>query len=655
MDSISDSRPPACVRGGRPLGRSIGFPCVLGVVRAPATGRRRARSRRRRGPDGRASLVEGALRGVRLPRSRREARAARAGGRLAGPVRRRSRTTSAATPTTSTRRPPPSSTAARRAYARRVRPAARGRSAARVDRRALSPRRERRLDRVRRRRHRARRGRARPDRDEGRSRPSSAASTSPTPRASSAGGGSTRRRRALGLRSGRARRGRASTPTRTRSRDARPAHRAVRVARLRSARACRSTIRPRPSTRRRGSTRASPRSGSTCCASSPGRRARRTTATRSSRTHDHRPGGRRSAARGPCAAGSATCSAAAVEPAEAPRPVEPARPRDAPRRVVRARSRGPSVLRRPVPSAGALYPLEALRRCASPSTGLEPGVYHYDPFRHRLALLGPLPFAAPARGARRSGAGSTPRLRSWSSRRVFWRSRFKYGLRGYRFALLEAGHLVQNAVLAATDLDAGRAAGRRLLRRACSTGSSERTGSTRRRCTRSRSRGRGEVDARCSGSPSASRWPWRCSCFSLRRRRPGGSAPGLLRSPAPPAGSACTWRVARHRPYVPPLVPAALAACAVLVVSAASEEVVWRRVVLGELLRAGPLAALAGSTLGFALVHRTRQGLHLGTGAAFGGLYLATGALAAAIAAHSSYNVLLLMLAEHRSRRAGAP
>jgi SagB-type dehydrogenase family enzyme len=36
---------------------------------------------------------------------------------------------------------------------------------------------------------------------------------------------------------------------------------------------------------------------------------------------------------------------------------------------------------------------------------------------------------------------------------VFWRSRFKYGLRGYRFALLEAGHLMQNAVLAATDLE----------------------------------------------------------------------------------------------------------------------------------------------------------------------------------------------------------
>ena len=115
-------------------------------------------------------------------------------------------------------------------------------------------------------------------------------------------------------------------------------------------------------------------------------------------------------------------------------------------------------------------------------------------------------------------------------------------------------------------------------------------------------------------------------------------------------GLALYLAVARHRPYAPPPVPAALAACVVLVVAAAAEEVVWRRVVLGELLRAGPLAALAGSTLGFALVHRTRQSLHLGTGAAFVGLYLATGALAASIAAHWAYNVFLLTLAERRRR-----
>jgi membrane protease YdiL (CAAX protease family) len=112
--------------------------------------------------------------------------------------------------------------------------------------------------------------------------------------------------------------------------------------------------------------------------------------------------------------------------------------------------------------------------------------------------------------------------------------------------------------------------------------------------------------------------------------------------------------VARRRPYVPPLVPPAVVACCILVVAAASEEVVWRRVVLGELLRVGPLAAVAGSTLGFALVHKTRQTLHLGTGATFAGLYLATGALAASIAAHWVYNVLLLTLAE-RNTRTGTP
>jgi SagB-type dehydrogenase family enzyme len=104
-----------------------------------------------------------------------------------------------------------------------------------------------------------------------------------------------------------------------------------------------------------------------------------------------------------------------------------------------------------VPSAGALYPLEAYVVAAAVG-GLEPGVYHYDPFRHRLALLGP---------ARFSDLRETmvdPSLADVAAALivvtgVFWRTRFKYGPRGYRFALLEAGHLMQNAVLAATDLD----------------------------------------------------------------------------------------------------------------------------------------------------------------------------------------------------------
>ena len=35
---------------------------------------------------------------------------------------------------------------------------------------------------------------------------------------------------------------------------------------------------------------------------------------------------------------------------------------------------------------------------------------------------------------------------------MFWRSRFKYGARAYRFALMEAGHVGQNLLLAAAAL-----------------------------------------------------------------------------------------------------------------------------------------------------------------------------------------------------------
>jgi membrane protease YdiL (CAAX protease family) len=79
---------------------------------------------------------------------------------------------------------------------------------------------------------------------------------------------------------------------------------------------------------------------------------------------------------------------------------------------------------------------------------------------------------------------------------------------------------------------------------------------------------------------------------------------------------------------------------------AANEELIWRRVLLGELLVAGPVAALALSSAGFALAHRRARLLHVGTGSAFGGVYLATGFLGASIAAHWAYNTLVGGLAE---------
>jgi membrane protease YdiL (CAAX protease family) len=112
------------------------------------------------------------------------------------------------------------------------------------------------------------------------------------------------------------------------------------------------------------------------------------------------------------------------------------------------------------------------------------------------------------------------------------------------------------------------------------------------------------------------------------------------------AGAILYATVAKRRPSLPLLLPDAVARCFVLALAAANEEVLWRLVILGELLHAGAAAALAGSTLGFALAHRARPGLHLGTGFVFGGLYLATGALGASIAAHLTYNLGLLALRE---------
>lgn len=105
---------------------------------------------------------------------------------------------------------------------------------------------------------------------------------------------------------------------------------------------------------------------------------------------------------------------------------------------------------RSVPSGGALYPLE-LYVLAQRVATLERGLYHFDPLRHVLERL-PLDAAhAPA------DLGAYPELLEPAAALVlvtamFWRTRFKYALRGYRFALLEAGHVGQNFLLAAAVL-----------------------------------------------------------------------------------------------------------------------------------------------------------------------------------------------------------
>jgi len=103
---------------------------------------------------------------------------------------------------------------------------------------------------------------------------------------------------------------------------------------------------------------------------------------------------------------------------------------------------------RSTPSGGALYPLDVYV-AASRVDGLAPALYRYDPLASGLERTGSPAgvAAATANPELAAGAAATVVLTA-----TFWRSRFKYGLRAYRFALLEAGHAAQNVLLAATAL-----------------------------------------------------------------------------------------------------------------------------------------------------------------------------------------------------------
>jgi SagB-type dehydrogenase family enzyme len=106
-------------------------------------------------------------------------------------------------------------------------------------------------------------------------------------------------------------------------------------------------------------------------------------------------------------------------------------------------------LERPVPSAGGLNPLE-LYVVARNITDLPPGAYHYNSTSHHLGL-------------RRQALVPEPLLtylfmgQSYASTAAFiivitgvpHRSFSKYGDRGYRYLLLEAGHVGQNLTLVA--------------------------------------------------------------------------------------------------------------------------------------------------------------------------------------------------------------
>jgi len=107
---------------------------------------------------------------------------------------------------------------------------------------------------------------------------------------------------------------------------------------------------------------------------------------------------------------------------------------------------------RNVPSGGILFPLEIFIAARSVD-GLEPGLYRYDPHRGQLEVvrhedvsssLADLVIDLPSQPDIPATCGAVIFMAG-----AFWRSRFKYNLRGYRYVLIEAGHVGQNVLLSA--------------------------------------------------------------------------------------------------------------------------------------------------------------------------------------------------------------
>ncbi|TCC42905.1 SagB/ThcOx family dehydrogenase [Kribbella capetownensis] len=114
-----------------------------------------------------------------------------------------------------------------------------------------------------------------------------------------------------------------------------------------------------------------------------------------------------------------------------------------------------ATLDRAVPSGGGLYPLEVSLLVRSVD-GVPAGIYHYVPLADGLERV--RDEAVPVRLIRSLFLGQP-----WAAEAavvlvfsaVCARSLGKYGERGYRYLLLEAGHAAQNVVLTATGLGLG--------------------------------------------------------------------------------------------------------------------------------------------------------------------------------------------------------
>jgi len=112
-----------------------------------------------------------------------------------------------------------------------------------------------------------------------------------------------------------------------------------------------------------------------------------------------------------------------------------------------------SGFKRSAPSAGALYPVDVYVVAGKDSVAkIEAGVYHYEPKGHMFSLV--------TRGDLRGALSRASLSQMWMAKAPvnivitaeYNRVTVKYGKRGVRYAMIEAGHIGQNLFLQAEAL-----------------------------------------------------------------------------------------------------------------------------------------------------------------------------------------------------------
>ena len=113
-----------------------------------------------------------------------------------------------------------------------------------------------------------------------------------------------------------------------------------------------------------------------------------------------------------------------------------------------------TTLFRTVPSAGALYPLEIYIGVENVE-GVPDGLHHYNVREHALEMLKGKAEADALHSALLTAPFIVNANLVFFLAAVFKRTQKKYGPRGYRYILLEAGHVAQNICLLAAEQGLG--------------------------------------------------------------------------------------------------------------------------------------------------------------------------------------------------------